>query len=66
MKVNQSLSLEKNLAVRAEIFSAATEVNLDNNVNSIILGVVLPSSIEGIVWGDLDKDGIREINEKPV
>lgn len=64
-KVNQSLSLEKNLAIRAEIFSAATEVNLDNNVNSIILGVVLPSSIEGIVWGDLDKDGIREINEKP-
>lgn len=37
----------------------------ENNVSTVIFGVVLPSSIEGIVWGDLDQDGIREENEEP-
>lgn len=64
-KVNQSLSQEKNLTISAQIFSLATDLFPENNSISIILGAVLPSSIEGVVWGDIDKDGIRSPNERP-
>ncbi len=64
-KVNQSLSQSKNLIIRAQVFSVATDLIPENNSISIIFGAVLPSSIEGVVWGDINKDGIRTLNEIP-
>ena len=62
--IDPSLLLEKELLIEAQIFSSAVDPIPENNVSSLVFAVSLPSSIEGVVWGDLNMNGIREMNEK--
>ncbi|GJM40452.1 MAG: hypothetical protein DHS20C20_07340 [Ardenticatenaceae bacterium] len=63
--VNPDLSSQKELEVKAEIFSAAVDTNNENDISVSTLGVVLPSSISGVVWGDINIDGVRDSTETP-